>query len=316
MIRWIRFLLKFVPMLLGVAITSAPAYALTINDVQKLLASDGDAGVLFGETVAIDGDTAVIGAIQNREHGDSSGAVYVFNRDATGMWTEHVKLLASDAVERQFFGNAVAISGDMIVVGAIGDNDKGRYTGSAYIFIRDATGAWHEQAELLARDGAEGDAFGYSVAVSGDTVVVGAIYVDNSDVMNSGAAYVFVKDAENNWSEQAKLVPDNPAAHDLYGNSVAVSGDTVLIGRQHLGFNIGTGAGATRVFTRDASGSWREQPSLMASDGFEQDGFGAGGGFRLSFSGFQNREPSEQAKLEPTAAKDCMKEAGPCENEP
>ena len=154
------------------------------------------------------------------------------------------KLTASDAATFDLFGRNVALSGDPAVVGAVLDDDAGSFSGSAYVFVRSGT-TWSEQAKLTASDGAAADFFGRSVAVSGDTAVIGAER-DNDAGTNSGSAYVFVRSGTT-WSEQAKLTASGAAAGDLFGFSVAVSGDTAVVGAP-LGDGAVINSGAAYAF--------------------------------------------------------------------
>ena len=125
-----------VPVIVGVLILGFiplnDAFALTEN--AKLTASDAAAGDAFGFSVAVSGDTAVIGAIFDDDAGSFSGSAYVFTRSGT-TWTEQAKLTASDGAWGDLFGNSVAISGDTLLVGAYGDDDLGDGSGSAYVFF-------------------------------------------------------------------------------------------------------------------------------------------------------------------------------------
>ena len=150
----------------------------------KLLASDALAGARFGAGVALDGDTALIGAPF-----DGVGSVYVFRFDGTS-WTEETKLHASDGAGQDFFGRlAVGIFGDTAVIGAPGHDDSGTDSGAAYVFRFDGT-TWIEEAKLLASDGVAFDFFGETVGLSGDTAVIGAAFDDDNGT-DSGSAYVF-----------------------------------------------------------------------------------------------------------------------------
>jgi hypothetical protein len=175
--------------------------------------------------VAVAGDTAVVGAAAIV--GGQPGAAYVFVRSGT-MWSPQAKLLADDGgAEGDGFGGSVAVAGDTAVVGAHGRADKGEWSGAAYVFVR-SEATWSQQAKLLADDGAEDDRFGASVAVAGDTAVVGAPgRIDKGRWL--GAAYVFVR-SEATWSQQAKLLADGGAEGDNFGDSVAVAGDTDVVG--------------------------------------------------------------------------------------
>ena len=208
------------------ALFSFPAVAINQTEVAKLLASDAASFDLFGWSVAIDGDTAVIGARNDDDAVGNSGSAYVFTRTGA-TWSPQAKLTASDAAVGDLFGWSVAIDGNTAVIGARNDDDGGSDSGSAYVFTR--TGAtWSQQAKLTASDAASIDFFGYSVAIDGDTAVIGA-YADDDGGSNSGSAYVFTRTGET-WSQQAKLTASDAASSDFFGYSVAIDGDTAVIG--------------------------------------------------------------------------------------
>ena len=249
-----------------------PASAATPDSEQvKLTAGDAAAGDSFGRSVAIDGDTAVVGAPGVDDGGSDAGAAYVIVRSG-GSWSEQAKLTASDAAAGDSFGSSVAIDGDTVVVGAP-FAPGGDGSGAAYVFVRSG-GVWSEQAKLTASDAAGDDNFGSSVAISGDTVVVGS-FEDDDAGFSSGSAYVFVRSGVT-WSQQQKLTASDAAAFASFGVSVAVSADTVAVGA--IGEN--SAAGAAYVFVRIA-GVWTEQQKLTASDGASLDGFG----HRVALSG-------------------------------
>ena len=154
----------------------------------KLLASDGAADDLFGNSVSISGDYAVVGAFWHDDNGSDAGSAYVFKRTGTS-WTQEVKLLASDGAADDLFGKSVSISGDYAVVGAFGHDGNGNDAGSAYIFKRTGT-SWAQEAKLLASDGAADDWFGFSVSISGSYYIVGA-YLDDDNGSASGSAYIY-----------------------------------------------------------------------------------------------------------------------------
>jgi hypothetical protein len=159
----------------------------------KLTASDAAATALFGHSVSVSGDTAVVGAVQADDAcpGNvdcNSGSAYVFVRSA-GVWTQQQKLSVSDAVAGDQFGVSVSVSGNVAVVGAHQPPPESSGAGSAYVFVRSG-GVWTQRQKLSASDAAAGDQFGRSVAVSGDTAVVGANFDDDAG-SNSGSAYVF-----------------------------------------------------------------------------------------------------------------------------
>jgi len=245
-------------------ILAPPIWALTPIEVAKLTASDGASYDRFGISVALDGDTALIGVLKGR----NSGSAYVFTRNA-GVWTEQAKLTASDSTDRDFFGWPVAVDGDTALIGAYTYVDERQNSGSAYVFTRNA-GVWTEQAKLTASDGTNYDNFGRSVAVDGDTALIGASW-DDDNGPESGSAYVFTRNA-GVWTEQAKLTASDGSRYGLFGQSVAVDGDTALIGVPTDEDN-GSFSGSAYVFTRNA-GVWTEQAKLTASDGTDRDYFG------------------------------------------
>ncbi|MBN1510821.1 MAG: thrombospondin type 3 repeat-containing protein, partial [Phycisphaerae bacterium] len=146
------------------------------------------------------------------------------------VFSEKDKLTASDAAPLDEFGNAVSVSGDTAIIGALADDDAGGGSGAAYIFQRDPGDPtrWVEVVKLRATDAAAGDEFGWSVAIDGDTAVVAAD-LDDDHELNSGSVYVFERNAggEDNWGQVAKLTASDGAAGDFFGQSVAISGDTI-----------------------------------------------------------------------------------------
>lgn len=246
-----------------------------------LLAADGTSGDIFGFSVAIDGDTALVGA-----YGDdfvtcsgmtcttsaSQGSAYVFVRNA-GVWTQQAKLVASDGAELDKFGASVALDGDTAIVGAPFDDEKGTDSGSAYVFVRNAgMGVWAQQAKLTASDGAAGDNFGVSAALSGDTAIVGAWGNDVGANADQGSAYVFVRIA-GVWTDQQKLIAADGAAFDQFGSSIALDGYTSLIGAPYDD-DLGTHAGSAYVFVLSGAGIWIEQAKWLAPGGAASDLFG------------------------------------------
>jgi len=240
------------------------------TEQQHLLASDGKPSDHFGISSSVSADTTVVGAYAgDTPGGTDAGSAYVFVRSGT-TWSEQQKLLASDGAASDHFGISTSISGDTIVAGARRDDSPDVDAGSAYVFVRSGS-TWTEQQKLVASDAGPGDLFGYSVSVSGDTVVVGA-YGDSPPV-SAGSAYVLVRSGTS-WTEQQKLLPVDTEALDYFGSSVSVSGDTVVVGapRDDAGIN-GKDRGSAYVFVRSGS-TWMEQQKLLASDGAASDSFG------------------------------------------
>jgi hypothetical protein len=224
----------------------------------------------FGFSVAVDGDTAVVGAPLDGTAGFRAGAAYVFVRSGT-TWSQQAKLTAADAADNDNFGQSVAVAGDTAVVGAPADTTPaGTQAGSAYVFVRSGT-AWTQQAKLTAFDGAAFDNFGLSVAVAGDTAVVGRPSDETAPGFNTGSAYVFVRSGTA-WTQQAKLTASDGAAFDQLGWSVALAGDTAVVGAP-FDDTAAEDAGSAYVFVRSGT-AWTQQAKLTASDGAAFDNFG------------------------------------------
>ena len=216
------------------------------SEVQKLTASDAAASDYFGRSVSSSGNTMVIGADYDDDNGSASGSAYVFERDGFGNWSEVQKLTASDGAVGDYFGWKVLISGEALVVSANYDDDNGSNSGSAYVFERDGDGIWQEIQKLTASDGAASDYFGRSVSISGNKVVIGVDW-DDDNGNNSGSAYVFERDGAGNWIEVQKLLASDGVAFELFGRSVSISGETVVVGAYNDDDN-GSNSGSAYMF--------------------------------------------------------------------
>ena len=252
------------------------------TETAKLTASDAVAGDSFGYSVAISYDagrgTVIVGA-----HGDdsNSGSAYLFREPVIGSWkdaNQTAKLTASDAAADDYFGLSVAISGDTVIVGADGDEDGGKYSGSAYLFEK-PEGGWidaNQTVKLTASDAETYNFFGYSVAISGDTVIVGA-YRNYGGASDSGSAYLFEKPSSGwiNTAQTAKLTASDATVSEWFGRSVAISGDRVIVGA-HKDDEGGSDSGSVYLFEKPASG-WtdtNQTSKLTASDASASDNFG------------------------------------------
>ncbi len=264
-----------------------------------LKASNTDAVDQFGWSVALDGDTLVVGAANEAsaatgvdgDQADNSasgaGAAYVFTRDG-GVWSQQAYLKASNTEAGGAFGFSVAVSADTIAVAALLDDGLGNDfpdSGAVYVFTRTA-GIWSEQAYLTASDAAEDDQFGYDIALDGDTLAVGAPLEDGilNDFPDAGAVYVFTRTA-GSWSEQDIITASNFDAGDRFGSSVALAGDLLAAGAEgEDGGAAGVGgdaadnsapdAGAVYLFERDVGGNWLEQVYVKALNPDIADSFG------------------------------------------
>ena len=238
-----------------------------------LVASDPGQGGKFGYDVGLSGDTIVVGAPNaDQTPIPGPGAAYVFVRTRDG-WVQQAKLSAPDGKTDDAFGFAVSISGDTVVVGANdGTTGPGTTAGAAYVFTR-AGGTWSEQAKLTPADGLPDDNFGYSVVVSGDTAVVGVRGDDIGAAVDQGSARVYTRHGAI-WTEQATLTPQDASPAGLLGNSVSLSGDTVVVGAPTGSSGTNLAHGSAYVFTRDGE-RWTPDAKLTAPDGAPADQFGS-----------------------------------------
>ncbi len=250
---------------------------------KRLWAADGAAGEAFGAVVALSGDIMVVGAADAGVDGAAErGAAYLFrrNRGAPDNWGLIKKLTAGDGEAYDHFGSSVAIYGTTVVVGAPDADGAQANQGVFYVFERDAGGAgvWGQVREVRAGDGAGGDAFGQSLAISGNTIIVGAPYADVSGVADQGAAYLFGRDAggAGQWGQIKKLVAGNGAQMDNFGSSAALDGALVVVGAAHVDLNGWDNAGAAYLFGRDVGGAnqWGLVKKLSAGDPGNDADFG------------------------------------------
>ncbi|MEE9128818.1 MAG: FG-GAP repeat protein [Phycisphaerales bacterium] len=244
----------------------------TGRQIAKLLPDDGAAADNFGNSVAISGTTAIVGARNDDDNGSFSGSAYLFD---TTTGAQIAKLLPDDNAFNDFFGTSVAISGTTAIVGAPGDDDNGNISGSAYLF--DIT--THQQlCKLVPNDGATGDWFGISVAISGDIAIVGS-YQDDDNGTNSGSAYLF---DTTTGRQIAKLLPNDGAAGDDFGLSVGISGATAIVGARWDDDN-GSFSGSAYLFDTAMA---RQIAKLLPNDGAVGDEFG----YSVAINGVPGKE--------------------------
>jgi hypothetical protein len=234
---------------------------------QKLAAADGAVTDQFGISVALDGETALVGAYRANVGGNSSqGAAYVFTRSGAS-WSQQQKLVAADGAASDEFGYAVALEGETALIGTYGANVGGNSNqGAAYIFTRSGA-SWSQQQKLVAADGAGSDFFGISVALDGETALVGAPGVN----IFQGAAYVFTRSSAS-WSQQQKLTAADGVVSDEFGISVALDGETALVGANLAYVGVNSSQGAAYVFRRSGA-NWTQEQKLIDMDGAAGDSF-------------------------------------------
>jgi len=232
--------------------------ALAIQQAE-LTAKDAAASDEFGYAVAISGNNAVVGDFRP----GSAGAAYIFVR-AGGTWIQQQKLTPSTSAVNDRFGAAVAIFGTTAMIGSSAGGTAG--AGAVYVFSLGAI--WTQQQVLTASDAAAADQFGFSVAMSNGSVIVGA----PGKAAGAGAAYVFVG-SSGVWAQQQELTAADAAAADEFGHSVSLSGDTALVGAWHKTVAAQATAGAAYVFVR-SSATWAQQQELSLAAPAAADAFG------------------------------------------
>jgi hypothetical protein len=200
----------------------------------KLTADDAETIIMFGVSVSLSGDTAVIGSF--------SGSAFVFTRKGAE-WTQQAKLIAKGDAG----GSRVSLDGDTAIVSAWQDSSKIKSAGSVYVYMRSG-GVWTQEAKLTADDANTFDEFGSSVSIQGDTAVIGAFSAGscNDTCHPSGSAYVFTRSG-GVWRQQTTLTSSDKAKGDLFGQGVAISGDTVMVGANGVK-TAGDYSGAAYVF--------------------------------------------------------------------
>ncbi|MCE2884339.1 MAG: hypothetical protein LW806_05490 [Planctomycetaceae bacterium] len=258
------------------------AHAQTLNDLYPelatLIAADGASSDNLGTSVAIDGDTLVVGSSTDDVGANADqGSARVFVRSGS-TWTLQATLTASDGAAGDFFGSTVAISGDSIAVGAPGD-DVGANSSQGSVRTFSRSGAvWTAGATLTPGDGAAADNFGSALAYEYNTLVVGMRDDDVGANVGQGSVRVYTRNG-GTWTAVALFAFDG-AAGDAFGASVSISGDSIAVGAPYDGVNGTANQGSAKVFVR-IGGSWLQQQSVVAADGAGGDGFG----FSVSISG-------------------------------
>ena len=289
---------------------SAASFGQTFSELIKVVADDRDEQDRLGWSVDISGNYAIVGAYGD-DYGPSDpnmGSAYIFEKEGIADWEMVQKINNSDQDDYDRFGWAVAIDGDYAVVGAYGedhnvmDGASLSKAGSAYIFERGGDGTWSEMQKIVPDDRELGDEFGWSVDISGTTVVIGAHFESHDEdglnyIYHAGSAYIFDL-VGGTWTQTQKIVgsgrapdidfPDGGGGDDvsdLFGGSVSISGDRLIVGAHHHDYDATGGSplnetGAAYIFER-TGGVWSEVEKLQNSDRETDDAFG----FSVSIDG-------------------------------
>lgn len=261
-------------------LTFAPDWTVTTQQA-KIYPANHEDGDTFGESIDIDGDIAVIGAVGDDGEGNSylsAGAAYVFTKSGS-TWTEQAILRPSDISGGENFGHKVCVDGNTIAVSANFKTVSGNaYAGAVYVFTTSDNGStWTQQQKITASNEGTNDYFGYSLGLSGDLLVVGA-HTEDTWGSDAGLAYVF-KRTGSTWTQQQQIKGTDTGASDQFGFSAAIDNDTIVIGARNEDNDLVSrvsNCGAVYVFTTSDNGStWTQQDKFVSSAPTASEQFGA-----------------------------------------
>ncbi|MBK6951343.1 MAG: T9SS type A sorting domain-containing protein [Crocinitomicaceae bacterium] len=297
--------MKTLNTILATLLFSCISFSQNFTEIIKSVANDRAAGDQYGYSVDIDGDYAVIGAYSDNFGGsENHGSVYVYKQNGINDWDFHQKIISNDQEDYDRFGWSVAIDGDYIIVGAYREDEDASElnslssAGSAYIFEKDVSGNFVQVEKLVASDRAVDDEFGWSVAISGTTAIVGARAEDHNVagaayMYSAGSAYIFNRDVSGNWIQSQKICaadrstdinyPGGYSGEDLgdqFGWAVSISGDYLIVGALHHDYGPAGpptaplwSSGAAYIFERTA-GVWNQVQKIQNFDRESWDRFG------------------------------------------
>ena len=232
----------------------------------------------FGRALAVQGDLLVVTARKESTGAQDVGAAYVYvYRD--GIWTYQSKLTASDASSGAYFGQSVALQGNKLAIGARNADPNG--AGAVYLFHRSGN-VWVEDAKVVPSDGKKNDQFGFTIAISGDMMTVGARRADLKDGVDAGAVYVFSLKGDS-VKQVIKLTASDTVAGDEFGQSVAFAGDVIAVGAWKVDIDEDNADQGSIYLFRRMGDQWIETDKITASDGIGGDEFG------YSLAAFGNR---------------------------
>ncbi len=241
----------------------------TWNLEQPLIAPDASGGDIFGGTVAIYGDTAIVGAPSNDASGTNSGKVYIYTRSGS-TWSLQQGLTAPDPSANDGFGSSLAIYEDTIIVGTPQKDASGANSGKVYIYKR-TLGSWNLEQAIISPDASILDFFGISVAIYGDTAIFGALFEDASGT-DSGKVYIY-KRTLGFWNLEQPLIAPDASGGDIFGGTVAIYGDTAIVGAPSKDVSGIIDSGKVYIYKRTL-GFWNLEQPLIAPDASGGDSFG------------------------------------------
>lgn len=243
-------------------------YSKTTNDWEsegKIYNSDNAGGddIMFGKSVSIDGNTAIVGAPTYDSSFYDAGAAFIYTL-VDGKWTMKQKLAPTDLSSSAYFGTSVYISGDTAIIGAFRDDATGSNSGSAYVYTNN-NGTWELKQKLKLNDGDSGYMFGYSLCLYDNDIVVGAPCYNG----NEGCAFVFSLE-DNVWVNKGQIIPNDAAAGNNFGQAVSIYNNTIFIGAPNSNSN----KGSVYTYNKTANGSWNYVSKIVTNDGVANDKFG------------------------------------------
>lgn len=242
------------------------------NEIIKTVASDQEIDDQFGYSVAISGNWAIVGSpLEDRTPSGNEGATYIFKYNGS-TWTEEIKFQPSDLGMDDNFGHSVAISENWAIVGSpLQDGSSGSNEGVVYIFKYDGS-IWTQESKIQASDKDVDDNFGHSVAISGESIIVGSPLEDLTVGGNEGSAYVFEYNGSI-WTETSKFQPSDLNIDDNFGNAVSISGNRAIVGSPLQDGSSGSDEGVAYIFKYDGS-TWTQDTKIQALDKDMDDNFG------------------------------------------
>jgi hypothetical protein len=239
----------------------------------KLNASDSTADDRFGVHVLLDGDRLFVGSLSDNGTNDD-GAVYIFNREISGTWTESAKLTPppdSNTGINTGFSTALSVENNTLLVGSSHDDAAGNNAGAVFVFQSDAAGNWSHQSTILPPPNST-RFFGKAVSLEGDIALIGASW-DDDLAQRSGAAFIYERDTNGNWTYSQKLLANDGMADDNFGENASIRNEIAVISSPYND-EIATNAGAVYVFEKDSSGTWTQSAKIQASNGIASEFFG------------------------------------------
>ncbi len=251
------------------------------NQVQKLVASDGKAGHLFGASVSISGNYAIVGSPNDDKDTvgancfSNAGSAYIFERDSFGSWNQVQKIIASERDTDNWFGYFVSIDSNCALVSAIGNcyDENGLNnlinTGAVFIFERKLNAYWKQKQKIVASDRSIYDLFGLSTRINDSFAIIGVPHDDENylgiqTLTDAGSAYIFKKDSSGYWRQVQKITPKDRTIYDKFGTSVSIYDDYAIIGAPYESKDVTMmDAGAAYIYKKDSLGVWKHEQKIF-----------------------------------------------------